>query len=306
MAVAAVSDLARREGVTPFMAVLGAFQALLARWTGEAVIPVGTAVANRRRPEVERLIGLFVNSLVLAVPVGDDPAFGDLLARVRQACLGAYAHQDLPFERLVEELRPSRDLGQNPLFQVMLVFEEPLPARRAGGLVLEPVRGGASGTGTAKLDLLLAVSPRLDGSWELLAEHAAALWEPATIDRLLGHFQTLLGAVTAAANAADAADAAGPGRGCRSCRSSPLRSASRSRASGTTRRRISPRGRSSPTSSRRRRRGRRTPWRFWGARESGSAMAASARARGGSRPISRGSGFVARAGWGSVSRALPT
>ena len=121
-AVAAVSDLARRQGVTPFMALLGVFQALLARWTGEAVIPVGTAVANRRRPEVERLIGLFVNSVVLAVPVGDDPAFGDFLARVRQACLGAYAHQDLPFERLVEELRPSRDLGQNPLFQVMLVF----------------------------------------------------------------------------------------------------------------------------------------------------------------------------------------
>jgi amino acid adenylation domain-containing protein len=195
-AVAAVSDLARREGVTPFMAVLGAFQALLARWTGESVIPVGTAVANRRRPELERLIGLFVNSLVLAVPLGDDPAFGALLARVRQVCLGAYAHQDLPFERLVEELRPSRDLGQNPLFQVMLVFEEPLPARRSSGLDLEPVRGGASDTGTAKLDLLLAVSPQTDGSWELLAEHAAALWEPATIDRLLGHFQTLLAGAT--------------------------------------------------------------------------------------------------------------
>src|SRR5436853_5343729 len=122
------------------MALLGAFQVLLARLTGETAIPVGTPVANRRRPEVERLIGLFVNTLVLDAAVGDDPALSDLLARVREAALGAYAHQDLPFERLVEELQPGRALGQNPLFQVMLVLEEPLPARTAAGLTLEPVR----------------------------------------------------------------------------------------------------------------------------------------------------------------------
>jgi amino acid adenylation domain-containing protein len=197
--VAAVARLARREGVTLFMAVLGTFQALLARYTGEEIIPVGSPVANRRRPEVERLIGLFVNTLVLDARTGDDPDFRTLLARVREACLGAYAHQDIPFERLVEELQPSRDLSQNPLFQAMLVLEEPLPARTAGGLTFEPRR---TETGTAKLDLLVAVSPRPDGGWDVLAEYAAALFEPVTIDRLLHHWRTLL----AGADPADTAD----------------------------------------------------------------------------------------------------
>ncbi|MEA2563442.1 MAG: hypothetical protein QOH06_4946 [Acidobacteriota bacterium] len=187
--VVAIERLARREGVTLFMAVLGTFQALLSRYTGEGTIPVGSPVANRRRPEVERLIGLFVNTLVLDARTGDDPDLRTFLARVREACLGAYAHQDIPFERLVEELQPSRDLSQNPLFQAMLVLEEPLPARQAGGLTLSPVRAE---TGTAKFDLLVAVSPRPDGGWDVLAEYAAALFEPVTIDRLLAHWRTLL------------------------------------------------------------------------------------------------------------------
>jgi len=187
--VAAIERLARREGVTLFMAVLGTFQALLSHYTGESTIPVGSPVANRRRPEVERLIGLFVNTLVLDARTGDDPDLRTFLARVREACLGAYAHQDVPFERLVEELQPSRDLSQNPLFQAMLVLEEPLPARRAGALTLSPTRAE---TGTAKFDLLVAVSPRADGGWDVLAEYAAALFEPVTIDRLLGHWRTLL------------------------------------------------------------------------------------------------------------------
>ncbi len=195
VATAAVERLARREGVTLFMALLAAFQALLARLTGEAAIPVGTPVANRRRPEVERLIGLFVNTLVLDARVGDDPALRDLLARVRETALGAYTHQDLPFERLVEELQPSRGLAQSPLFQVLFVLEEPLPARTAAGLVLEPVRRHS---GTAKFDLLLAVSPRTDGGWDVLAEYATALFEPVTIDRLLSHWRTLLAGAAAA------------------------------------------------------------------------------------------------------------
>ncbi|HET9227335.1 MAG TPA: amino acid adenylation domain-containing protein, partial [Thermoanaerobaculia bacterium] len=188
-APASLERLARSEGVTLFMVFLGAFQVLLSRYTGEDRIPVGSPVANRRRPEVERLIGLFVNTLVLDTQTGDDPDLRTFLARVREACLGAYAHQDVPFERLVEELQPSRDLSQNPLFQAMLVLEEPLPARKAGGLALLPVRAE---TGTAKFDLLVAVSPRPDGGWDVLAEYAAALFEPVTIDRLLGHFRTLL------------------------------------------------------------------------------------------------------------------
>ncbi|HEX3128898.1 MAG TPA: amino acid adenylation domain-containing protein, partial [Thermoanaerobaculia bacterium] len=187
--VATIERLARGEGVTLFMAVLGTFQALLARYTAEGTIPVGSPVANRRRPEVERLIGLFVNTLVLDARAGDNPDLHTFLARVREACLGAYAHQDLPFERLVEELQPSRDLSQNPLFQAMLVLEEPLPARVAGDLAFEPRRAE---TGTAKFDLLVAVSPRSDGGWDVLAEYAAALFEPVTIDRLLGHWRTLI------------------------------------------------------------------------------------------------------------------
>jgi amino acid adenylation domain-containing protein len=192
---AAVARLARREGVTIFMALLGAFQALLARLTGEIAIPVGSPVANRRRPEVEGLIGLFVNTLVLDARVGDDPALSEFHGRVREACLGAYAHQDLPFERLVEELAPSRTLAQNPLFQMVLVLEEPLPARAAGRLVLDPARRHS---GTAKFDLVLAVSPRPDGGWDVLAEYATALFDPTTVDRLLGHWRTLLEGVAEA------------------------------------------------------------------------------------------------------------
>ncbi len=216
-AAAAVAALARRQGVTLFMALLSAFQALLARWCGEEVVAVGAPAAGRGRPEIERLIGLFVNTLVLDVRVGDDPPLGVLLERVRQACLGAYAHQDLPFELLVDELRPERDLAHHPLFQVMLTLDKPLPPRRLGGaadprqaaaahsahsaaprvpLTLEPLRGA---TGTAKFDLLLAVAPLPDGGWDLLGEYAAALWEAASVDRLLGHLDTLLaGAATAA------------------------------------------------------------------------------------------------------------
>ncbi len=202
-AAAALDGLARRQGVTRFMVLLGIFQALLARWTGEDVIPVGSPVANRRRPEVERLIGFFVNTLVLDARAGDDPALGDFLSRVRQACLGAYAHQDLPFERLVEELAPRRDLAQNPLFQVVLVVEEPLPSIAAGGLAMRPLRADG---GTAKFDLTVTVSPPApaspDPAWDLLAEYPAALWEPSTIDRLLGHFRALLIAAAAADPAA--------------------------------------------------------------------------------------------------------
>ncbi len=193
--IAAVDALARRRGVTRFMALLALFQTLLARWTGEESVAVGSPVANRRRPEVEGLIGLFVNTLVLDARVGDDPALGDLLARARQACLGAYAHQDLPFERLVEELQPERDRGQNPLFQVVFAVDEPLPARAAGGLAWTPRRRDS---GTAKFDLTATLSPRPEGGgWELLAEHPLALWDAATIDRLLGHFHNLVTSATA-------------------------------------------------------------------------------------------------------------
>ena len=186
---AAVGKLARGEGTTLFMAVLAVFQTLLARYTGEDAVPVGSPVANRRNVEVEPLIGFFVNTLVLDARLGDDPPIRELLARVREACLGAYAHQDVPFELLVETLQPHRALSQNPLFQVMLVLEEPLPELRSGGILLLPRRVE---NGTAKFDLTLAVTPQPDGGWLASAEHAVALFDPGTIDRLLGHFRMLL------------------------------------------------------------------------------------------------------------------
>ncbi len=225
----AVAALARRQGVTLFMALLGTFEILLGRLAGAEAVAVGSPVANRRRPEVENLIGLFVNTLVLDARLGDDPPLAELLARVRRACLGAYANQDVPFERLVEELQPERDLGRNPLFDVMLVLEEPLPARTLrplrslrplrplrtgrsvrphqplptpggeGELLFEPLRGDSA---AAKLDLVVAFEPRPEGGWEVHAEYPTARWQAATVERLLGQLRTLLrGACAAPAGA---------------------------------------------------------------------------------------------------------
>ena len=141
----ALKELGRREGATLFMTLLAAFQVLLHRYSGQEDIAVGTPIAGRGRTELEGLIGFFVNTLVLRSDLAGNPAFTELLARVRETALGAYTHQDLPFEKLVEELSPSRDISRNPLFQVMFVLQNApdaelmlrgvqasrLPARRA-------------------------------------------------------------------------------------------------------------------------------------------------------------------------------
>ena len=151
----ALEALARRSGATLFMVLLAGLQALLARLSGSRDVPVGTIVANRNRLEIEALIGFFVNTLVLRCRFEDDPGFGAAVARAREAALDAFAHQDLPFAKLVAELRPERNLSHTPLFQVMLMLQNagttgaPLP-----GLEREWLR---SAPGTAKFDLNLAL-----------------------------------------------------------------------------------------------------------------------------------------------------
>src|SRR5262249_42117940 len=118
-----VKALSQSEGVTPFMTLLAAFKILLSRYTAREDIVVGTPIANRTRTEIEGLIGFFVNTLVLRTDLAGDPSFLKVLGRVREETLGAYAHQELPFEKLVEELQPERNLSHNPLIQVMFVFQ---------------------------------------------------------------------------------------------------------------------------------------------------------------------------------------
>src|SRR5262249_22231255 len=145
------NELCQREGATLFMGLLAAFQALLHRYTGQDDIVVGAPVANRGHRETEGLIGFFVNTLVMRTDVSGNPSFRQLLGRVKEVVLGAFTHQDLAFERLVEELHPKRDLSRNPLFQVSFqVFNAP-SATYVPSSQIPPVR--TVDKGSAKLDL---------------------------------------------------------------------------------------------------------------------------------------------------------
>jgi amino acid adenylation domain-containing protein len=178
------------RGQTPFMTLLAAFQALLARYTGQRRILVGSPIANRNRAEVEGLIGFFVNSLALATDLGGDPRAEELLARVRETALGAYAHQDLPFEKLVEELQPGRALSHNPLFQVMFTVQQrevmaprlDLPGLEVTLPESEP---------RVRFDLEMHFSPEGRRMLGYLL-YNADLFEAATARRMAGHFQNLL------------------------------------------------------------------------------------------------------------------
>ncbi|MES1242784.1 MAG: amino acid adenylation domain-containing protein, partial [Acidobacteriota bacterium] len=182
-------DAARREGATLFLLLLAAFQTLLHRLTGEDDLSVGTPVAGRTRIETEGLIGLFVNTLALRGDLSGDPPFRALLARAREGFLAAHAHQDLPFEKLVEALRPERGLDRSPLFQVLFVLQNAAgePARLPG-LELRPEALPAGG---AKLDLSLSLSESPEGLTGLI-EYAADLFDAVTVARWESHFATLL------------------------------------------------------------------------------------------------------------------
>ncbi len=185
----ALADLGRGEGATLYMITLAAFAVLLHRHTGEEDLVVGTPVANRIRPETDGLLGFFVNTLALRLRVTPDLPFRDLLARVREACLGGYTHQELPFERLVQELAPERDLGRTPLFQVMFAYQNERAEKLSlPGLELRPF---AVSSGTSKFDLTLSLTHGTQGL-RALVEYATDLFDGATIERLLARYQVLL------------------------------------------------------------------------------------------------------------------
>jgi amino acid adenylation domain-containing protein len=191
--VAGLDELARASGATLFMVLLAAFQVVLGRWSGQDDVAVGTPVAGRGRVELEGLIGLFVNTLVLRGDLSGEPSFAEFLGRVREGALGAFDHQDVPFERLVEELRPERDLSRNPLFQAWLVLQNYEAATEAGGPDLEYLELDGD-TAFAQFDISLMVYPVADG---LTAQftYAADLFEHHTVARLAGHLVRVLGAV---------------------------------------------------------------------------------------------------------------
>jgi amino acid adenylation domain-containing protein len=184
-------ELGRREHATVFMTMLAVFKALLHRYTGQDDLVVGTPAANRDRSELERLIGLFLNTLVLRTRVSGDITFRALLARVRATTLEAYEHQDLPFEKLVEELQPDRNLNVNPLFQVLFVLQTSSPGATAGTAATDAV-----GTGTAKFDLSLYLTDaggNISGAWEYNCD----LFHEGTIVRLTQHLLTLVRGIAA-------------------------------------------------------------------------------------------------------------
>jgi len=194
---AALKELSQREGATLYMTLLAAFQTLLMRYTGQEDVAVGSPIAGRNRAEIEGLIGFFVNTLVLRTDLSGDPSFRELLARVREVALGAYDHQDLPFEKLVEELQPQRDLGHNPLFQVLFALQNaPASSFELAGLKAIPLSLEGK---TARFDLEVYLWEKPDGLTCTFV-YATDLFDSGTILRMMGHYQTLLEEVVRDAN----------------------------------------------------------------------------------------------------------
>ncbi|MEG4517840.1 MULTISPECIES: amino acid adenylation domain-containing protein [unclassified Microcoleus] len=191
---AALNKLSRQQNVTLFMTLLAALETLLYRSTNQDDMVVGTDLANRTQLETEALIGFFVNILLLRGDLSGNPTFIELLDRVREVTLKAYAHQDLPFDKLVEELRPERSLNQTPLFQVLFVMQNmPMPALELGGLTLTPLEIDSK---IAKFDLVLFVGETeqgIAGTWKYNTD----LFDAAAIEQMSGGFETLLNSIVA-------------------------------------------------------------------------------------------------------------
>jgi amino acid adenylation domain-containing protein len=190
----ALQALSRREGVTLFMMLLAAFQVLLSRYSGQEDVLVGAPIAGRNRTEVEGLIGFFVNTLVLRTDLSGNPTFQELLRRVREVTLGAYAHQDLPFEKLVEELKPERNLSHSPLFQVMFVMQNaPWSPLALAEVTVNAITIDSS---TSKFDLTLALDG-MAGALRGTVEYNTDLFKAETVARFVGHFTMLLEGIVA-------------------------------------------------------------------------------------------------------------
>jgi len=184
-----LEQLARGEQATLFMVLAAAFKTLLYRYSGATDIPVGCPTADRGRIETEPLLGLLLNTLVLRSDLSGDPTFRELLARVRQTALGAYAHQELPFEKLVEALQPERSLGHSPLFQVFFQFRNlPFDPPRFAGLEWEPVEFDP---GTAQFDLAVDVTPAGE-SLRVALTYNSDLFERETARRMAGHYRAVI------------------------------------------------------------------------------------------------------------------
>ncbi len=187
-------SLCRQEGTTVFMTMLAAFGSLLHRWSGQEDMLIGTPVSGRSRTEVEPLIGYFSNSVVLRVDLSGDPTFRELMRRVKEVSLGAYSHQDLPFEKLVTEMQPERDLSYSPMYQIMFsVGEHKDLGLDLPGLEITPM---IIDRGTAKFDMTLGMTELRD-SLMCNIEYCSALFEASTMQRLAAHFQNLLQGIIA-------------------------------------------------------------------------------------------------------------
>ncbi|QOF82018.1 non-ribosomal peptide synthetase [Variovorax sp. 38R] len=194
--VARLHAIAQAHGATLFMVLLAGFQALLHRYTGQPDVRVGVPVANRHRPETTGLIGFFVNTQVLRATLHGRTPFAQLLAQTREAALGAQAHQDLPFEQLVDALQPQRSLSHNPLFQVMfnLLREDTAVLRGLPGLTVDEYRMDDS---AAQCELALDIRERADGQVRAVFTTAVELFDAATVARMAAHYRALLEALTA-------------------------------------------------------------------------------------------------------------
>ncbi|MFJ5552101.1 amino acid adenylation domain-containing protein [Streptomyces sp. NPDC093225] len=190
-----VRELAAAHGTTPFAVLLTAFQVLVARYTGQSDVPVGTVVSGRGRPELQRLIGYGINTLVMRGSWADDPGFGELLTRTRATVLDAFDHQEVPFARLVDELQPERDMSRTPLHQVAFTMhEQRLDAFSLPGLTVEQY---ARQDRIAKYELTLQIEEAADGALGGALNYATALFDRATAERMAGHLLNLLDAATA-------------------------------------------------------------------------------------------------------------